>query len=59
MMIMMMMILCTALYPLGPDISSLVSVLLFRNALYSPQEHKPYEKIASADKGHLWGLCTV
>jgi hypothetical protein len=56
---MIMMIRCTTLYPLGPDIGILVSVLLFRNILYSPQEHKPYENIASPDKGHLWGFCTM
>lgn len=56
---MMMMLYCATLYSLGPDFTSLVSVLLFRNTLYSPQEHKPYEHIASPDKGHLWGFCTV
>jgi hypothetical protein len=58
-LLIMIMILCTTLYSLGPDISILVSVLLFRNTLYSPQEHKPYGNIASPDKGHLWGFCTV
>jgi hypothetical protein len=50
MLIIMMMIFCATLYSLGPDIISLVSVVLFRNILYSPQERKPYENTVSPDR---------
>lgn len=59
MTMMMMMLYCATLYSFGPDITSLVLALLFRDTLYSPQERKPYENIASRDKGHLWGFCTM